>query len=256
MKTAFYDVTSSILQYISEMGYVDCSDQHIIDCIDWLSLCGCIEGVSVSPDLSDESTLWCKSSLEYEMNRSEFVSQISYELARFHFACSALECLMRFYNINHKDTGLALHLAQLYKSKNLIEQIPKEYFDLLSLLHDKFSNNSYFTKDLKDFSDKIKNVLIDKSGHGILLIYKLRNHFAHGSISLSTQFGDFNEDDEPDISLIRLSSLMILINIIFLFMIDPISDQKIIDPSFLDIPSGQKANKFLRNIIRSIKILV
>ena len=255
INAVFENITDLILNYISEMDYTDYSNRDISEFIDWLSLCGHIENISVSPDSSDESFLSCRPAYEYEMNRADFVSQISCELARFHFACSALECIIRYFKINSKKTnkGLGFSLATIYKEKYLLKHVPEKYFTLYALLLERFKHNSYYTKDLEDFYKKIDNDLIDESGYGIILVYKLRNHFAHGSLSLSSQFGDCNEDNKPDITLISLSSLIVLINIIFILMLDPISDQSIIDPIFLDIPSGQKAKIFLENIISNIR---
>lgn len=174
------EMVESIKLYLTAIEFIDSYDDHdAMNFMDWLSLCGNIESVSVSIDMHDSSTFWCRPAYEYEKEKSYQLSVICRELTRFQFACLALESLMRYYNLKaKKGKGLTIVLAEYYGGQKALEGIRKQLEGAFQLTMKEFQRDIYFTKDLEDVEKKIREYKIDGLAQGILLVYKLRNGFA------------------------------------------------------------------------------
>ena len=246
------EMVESIQLYLTAIEFIDSYDDHdAMNFMDWLSLCGNIESVSVSIDMHDSSTFWCRPAYEYEKEKSYQLSVICRELTRFQFACLALESLMRYYNLKaKKGKGLTIVLAEYYGGQKALEGMRKQLEGAFQLTMKEFQRDIYFTKDLEDVEKKIREYKIDGLAQGILLVYKLRNGFAHGTLEIISQFSNIDEEEDPNIDSIILSCLIVLLNIIALLLTDELSNEIISECSDLEEYEGKSGKAYLTDVAK------
>lgn len=103
---------------------------------------------------------------------------------------------------------------------------------------------------MEDVEKKIREYKIDGLAQGILLVYKLRNGFAHGTLEIISQFSNIDEEEDPNIDSIILSCLIVLLNIIALLLTDELSNEIISECSDLEEYEGKSGKAYLIDVAK------
>ena len=192
---------------------------------DWLNLASGIIDVNFDTTRFEESLDMCGTAYDNATEESGFNKRVVAELTKFSFVWGALESLIdvvhdgwgknsnkesfRFiYNdisYSGKINYICFYLRNEFEGLGPIiyyNQILDSFFYLLSV------NHSYKKlldeAELKDFCGK--------SGIGISLVYKIRNRFAHGSLSIS-RYDDIYDETTSDDEIIKVSIRLVLLTI-------------------------------------------
>ncbi|WFD11314.1 hypothetical protein [Tepidibacter hydrothermalis] len=179
---------------------------------DWLEIASGILTVEYNTLRFNDDILYCGSIYDYEKNNNILHKDFITELTRFSFIWSSLESIINI--IKPKQ-------HEIYKGKiNSICYFLKEEYDCLEptvIYYEKYLNKLIEKiEENKNFLDAYKRIKtqenIEKSGQGLFIIYKIRNMFAHGSLTIP-RAQDYTFETVTDVEIINISSEIVLLSI-------------------------------------------
>ncbi|OIJ14924.1 hypothetical protein BKP37_06990 [Anaerobacillus alkalilacustris] len=209
---------------VLEAIYMAEEDDRWLHIKDWLHMASGVIETKVDTQYFDESTLFCGPARDYETNKSKLWSVFCNEFTIFNFIWGSLESLIE--NITgaeqteSKPYAGIKYLRENYKTKP-IDKYECVYNCLTTTLEDSSYqlNKQYF-----------KYGKFIKPESGLHLVSKIRNSFAHGSISLPDPH-DWSKRIKKDILIISVSSRTVLLTMQML-LITHLSKMKI-KPNYL-----------------------
>lgn len=216
-------VAAQLVNYLVSAGY-----RFDTTAIDWLDLCCNIESIEVSPGKYTDDDLFCEIAWYAELARSKVLSSFVFQLMRFQFSWGALESITRelvnsakierFGTIN----ALCGHLCNSRVPTDIIHQY-KPVLDAFieRILQIKQFEPSMNRLGLSRTNNRVQKDYINELGQGIFIVYQVRNHFAHGSMSLPFPIDPEDDNTETiDNSLIEMATTIVLMTIAMLLYID------------------------------------
>ena len=184
---------------------------------EWLLLASSIENIHLDISKYDDTWGICESAHEYELVRERVLKNFATDLTIFSFIWCAIESLIDKINPSpHPDKSKRGKIRNIcyYLNKNLrTSNLPDEYINSI-LLFRELSENFLDQKKLKS---KLKFSPESIAGTGLLLVYELRNSFAHGSM-LPAQPNEQHEPISLQINLVQTASRICLLTIQFIFI--------------------------------------
>lgn len=184
---------------------------------EWLLLASSIDNIQIDTSKYDYTWGICESSHEYDLARELVLKNFATDLTIFSFIWCAIESLIN--NINppsHPDKSKKGKIRNIcyYLNKNLrTSNLPDEYINSI-LLFKELSQNFLNQKKLQSKLDSTPEGI---AGIGLLLVYELRNSFAHGSM-LPAQPNEENEPISLQINLVQTASRICLLTIQLIFL--------------------------------------
>jgi hypothetical protein len=188
--------------------------------IEWLNLGLSIQATNVITGYHDDTLLYCGSAMEYEIKKSEILSEIVTDISIFNFLWGSFESLCKSINLEKVPNSIK-------KRRNFVDDTLfylKQDYPLIPLPHQYIEQlkelESIVSKSPESKSINFKNLynskLLNNTGKALTLIRLIRNDFAHGSYTLPMHddwniFGNYKISDH--IQKIRLSSSLLLITI-------------------------------------------
>jgi hypothetical protein len=177
---------------------------------DWLDLAAGVVRVEIVTRLFDDGPVYCEALLEFEKLQSKAVSDYSTELTRFLFAWGALETIVDvIVPPSERDSGKIKAVGRLLARAFEPDRLPHYGCAIARLRH----LLSYPQQGLKvTDSDFLPDDCYGESGIGIRIVYRLRNHLSHGSLTLHSL------DPEGSISrlgpeIAKTSTLIVLLTV-------------------------------------------
>lgn len=215
----------------------------------WLEVASGIISVDFDSARYDYCALLCSPIGKYEAERTELLSRLVHQLTVLNFVWGALEETIRLIDPpDHPRYRGRINSACYYLMCEYGNSKLPYYDDVLCQLQATLLKIDYYREHAKEF--KLKSH-VDHSGVGISVVYKIRNHFAHGTLVMPNP--DMEEDrDEPelDIELVELSSRIVLMTIQMLLLARIKDNNYEIDELRIDIDGTT-----LREHIRLIHVL-
>lgn len=210
----------------------------------WFYLASGIEKVHFISDKYDDYVQWCGSAIDYENERSNFHGKLILALTQFNFIWSGLEAYIDSTNFPNcpSRSGKINKVNYFLKSKYLGNYpMIENYSETVNLLKKLLLLNPWYLEgsDIDTITDCECHELI-----GLKIVYKIRNHFAHGSLTFSEPDG-WNQTKPYDVSIIKASSRIVLMSLQMLFAANSTSLNFKIPQLHHDDDEGAKANKFL-----------
>jgi len=184
---------------------------------EWILLASSIEKLDL--DISKYDYTWgiCESAHEYDLAKEQILKKFATELSIFSFIWCAIESLIE--NINppshpdKKKRGKIRNICYFLNQNLRTSNLPDEYIEsvlLFKKLSDSFLNQ-------KKIQSKLNSTPEGIAGIGLLLVYELRNSFAHGSMFPAQP----NEENEPislQVNLVQTASRICLLTIQLIFL--------------------------------------
>ncbi len=242
--------------YLLEMDYVQSGDCEMV--YDWLNLCTNLKSVSFDIAKYDESVLYCGSVWDYVEKQSEIWEEYNFKLIQFNYAWCALESLIDVFlsKKDIKDDGGKIKALNIYLTKRLKNtDIPDMYAEFYKNLVLGMLHVEQFKKSLENLSISLEDLYPNKDKHisfgsGVLVVYKVRNRFAHGTLKFPTPDDEEYEcQDQLTIEMIELSTAIVLMTIAMVLMTDCNDDGPIFEESVycMDIV-GKNEKTFLKQL--------
>lgn len=215
-------------QIINDL-YIEYYDQDWINISQWLQLSACLYGVDIDTTQYEDIFHLDTNILDYEEKREKVLSSFIKKIASFQFTWCALECIVdkiisenqkiKYYG---KINAIGKYLSDNYKNKELIFY-NRSINELYMMLNDdlyyskkikyiKKLNDNKYKYDIKDNGKLIGS--INNNGIALVMIYKIRNRFAHGSMRVPIIPIDYEEDyDMISLNILNLSHRLLLMSI-------------------------------------------
>lgn len=180
---------------------------------EWLHVASGVVGVEFDSCRFDTCWMYCSNYGDYEDKKTELLSALIYHLTTFNFIWGSLEALLNIIDPEPAPNFRGKVNAACYFLKRYYERKPSVpcYNEAVSDLRDHIYNNKYY----KELNDDFKiRPHVGESGIGLYIVYKIRNHFAHGTLSLPEPNLDVTgEQDATDLKIIHLGSTIVLLTI-------------------------------------------
>jgi hypothetical protein len=148
-----------------------------------LKLASSVTGVNLDTARFDDSVAWCSSASDYHFARSELLAELVRELSVFNFIWGAFETVVKIMNLpsvpkSNSIIDAACHyLNRNFDSMPHVQHYEETVFDLRNLL---LIDKQYGVTE-KDFK---MGTYIGPSSIGIHVVRRIRNKFAHGTLSI------------------------------------------------------------------------
>jgi hypothetical protein len=180
---------------------------------EWLHIASGVMGVDFDSGRFDTCWMYCKNIGEYEDKKSELLSSLIHQLTTFNFIWGSLETLNNIINPEPAPGVRGKINATCYFLKNHYEPKPNLpfYNNVVSDLREDICSNVFYKKLNAEFKLRPH---VGVSSIGLYIVYKIRNHFAHGSLSLPEPDLDASgQQESSDWKIINLSSRVVLLTI-------------------------------------------
>jgi hypothetical protein len=244
-----------ITHYLLEFGYVP--HENYDGVLDWLNLCTNIKNVDFDIGKYDEGLLYCGSAWNSVCEQTEIWKNLNIKLIQFNYSWCALETVIdlqvdeQLISRNGKINAACMWLKQHLQ----ITDIPEAYINIYDKMIRQLKSVLQFEKDLQKLGISDKDNLPNKecanrSGAGLLVVYKIRNRFAHGSLSFPTP-SDYDCDTDECITpeLIDYAISIVLFSIVMILLIDCKEfDELVYDATYCESIEGKKPSEFLKSI--------
>lgn len=245
-----WDIYNVILEF--EYAY---EQGDIALAMSWLNLLINIEKVNFDIAKYDDGVLYCKCVWEYEEKRMAYLTELNLELIRFHYAWSALECLISYFVPKEKinQHGKINALCGWLLQKCNINNLPILYNETRMQVAEELFQEEQFQIEfaeagIDNFGGTNKSY-INESGYGIYMVYRVRNLFAHGALKFSECFDD--EELEQILQPITISkaTTIVLMTITMMFYVDLENDNTMMEETlYLKDCEGQSICDFLKKL--------
>lgn len=184
---------------------------------EWMLLASSIDNIQL--DISKYDYAWgiCESSHEYDLAKEVVLKNFATDLAIFSFIWCAVESLID--NIDHpphpdkKKRGKIRNICYFLNQNLRTSNLPDEYIESVVLFRE-LSNNFLNQKKIQSKLDSTPEGI---AGIGLLLVYELRNSFAHGSM-FPAQPNEENEPKSLQVNLVQTASRICLLTIQLIFL--------------------------------------
>lgn len=246
-----------ITNYLLEFGYVPHDNYDGV--LDWLNLCTNIKDVDFDIGKYDEGLLYCGSAWDYVCEQTEIWKNINIKLIQFNYSWCALETIIDLQVDEHLISKKGkINAACMWLKNNLqIAEIPETYIDVYDKMIGQLKSILQFEADLQKLGisdeDNFPNKeCANKSGAGLLVVYKIRNRLAHGSLTFPTPSDyDWNIDEYITPELVDLAISIVLFSIIMILLVDCKEfDEVVDDATYCKNIEGKKPSEFLKSIER------
>lgn len=244
-----------ITNFLLEFGYVP--HENYDGVLDWLALCTNIRDVDFDIGKYDDGLLYCGRAWDYVCEQTEIWKSINVKLIQFNYSWCALETIIdaqvseQLISKNGKINATSMWL----KTNLSTFDVPKMYINVYDKMIRQIKSITQFEKDLQKLGISENNNYPNKqcaniSGAGLLVVYKIRNRFAHGSLKLPTPSDyDWNADEYITAELIDFAISVVLFTIIMLLLVDCKEfDEVVNDATFCENIVGKRPSEFLKNI--------
>lgn len=245
-----------IINYLLEFGYIPDAKY---DCVyDWLNLCTNIKHVEFDVGKYDEGLLYCGSAWDYALEQMNILESINIKLIQFMYAWCALETIIEVQVDEQSvlDKGKINATCFWLKNNLRLSDIPSVYLKIYDEMIEQLKLVYQFEAELQKLgiteNSKFPNKKwVNKSGAGLLVVYKIRNKLAHGSLIFPTpddiECGDTEEHISP--KLIDSAISIVLFSIVMLLLVDCKKFDNVIDDAvYCEKIAGMTPSNFLRNI--------
>lgn len=245
----------NIYNYLLEFGYVPHENYEGV--LEWLNLCINIKSVDFDIGKFDEGLLYCGSAWDLVSEQTEILKSINVKLIQFNYSWCALETIIDL-QIDEKliEKSGKINATCVWLKNNLqVCDIPEEYIIIYEKLIEQLKNIIQFEKDLQKLgiseeSNLPNKKFANKSGAGLLVVYKIRNKLAHGSLRFPTP-SDYEccADEYITPETIDYAISIVLLSIVMLLLVDCIEyDVVVKDATYCKNIEGKKPSEFLKNI--------
>ena len=185
---------------------------------DWLLLASSIENIEINIDKYDSSWFKCNAAYEYDEANQKLLEKFTRELSIFNFIWCSIESIIEAVKppdhpvkkIKGKIRNIAFYLNKNLEQSKIIDDYLDNVYQFKILAFD-FLKQENIEKKLKLSEEGI-------AGLGLILVYELRNTFAHGSLEPPYP-DDNNEPFSPQLDLIKISSRICLYSLQFILHI-------------------------------------
>jgi hypothetical protein len=168
----------------------------------WLHMGSAVIDVKLDTARYDSSIVFCSTAADYANESSVYLSNLSRELTTFSFIWGAFEAIVEIliptatWEKYGKVNSACYFLKQKYR-----EQPLDGYKFLLKKLISIYGHVD------------CKKSFLNLVGQGIYIVYRIRNKFAHGSLSFGYHSEEYKSPEYTDVNLINLSSRIVLLTI-------------------------------------------
>jgi hypothetical protein len=150
---------------------------------EWLNIASGIKKIEFDISRFDTSYGYCSNADQWHGAREELLEKYITELTRFSYVWGALESLIDDLNPpSAPDRGKINAICYYIKNRLEFSDIINQYTNLLTKLKETLEPTDVRESNILERFQKIPEY-ISQHGIGLFVIYKLRNQFAHGSIS-------------------------------------------------------------------------
>jgi len=189
------------------------NESYWLQVSDWLLVAGGIVKVELDREVLDsDGYAYCRPVYEFEVDRNELHGAMVMQLAKFSFIWGCLETVLDVISApaapkpNHRGK---INAACYYLKQNLAASSTLDFYDqFLDSLKKLIQYVPYYSDLATEFSPKPH---VDHHGLGVYIVYKIRNRFAHGALSLPLPDDDIKKN--PDKILIHTSCHIVLLTI-------------------------------------------
>lgn len=202
---------------ISIDGRIEYEDVH-----DWLLLASGIDKIEFDVAKYDSCLGYCEMADEYTFKKEKLTEEFVRNLAIFQFIWGSFEALMS--ELNLPEVPLKRGRTKVDSPCHYIKCNEKNEFKKLGYEHvfDQFKKTAtkfFKPSDFQSYFSCKKHV--SNYSQGLYVIYKIRNHFAHGGDGL-TRFPEPDRHDDGinyEANLMALSSRIVLLTIQMIILI-------------------------------------
>jgi hypothetical protein len=183
---------------------------------EWLNMAASIVKVEVDTARFDSTIFMCGSAADYYDKKSDVLGQLATELSTFNFIWGASESVIKVIDPKNVPKRKSIIDAACNFLKNEFEpdRTLLHYPDVVDELRLLLKANSYYGDLSDDFRLK---PFVGVSGVGLNVVRKIRNRFAHGTLTFPEPTG-WGGKNANDVEAIQTSSRIILLTIQMLLL--------------------------------------
>ncbi len=194
------------------------SNNNFILTCDWLLLASSVESIEINIDKYDSLWFKCNAAYEYDEANEKLLKKFTRELSIFNFIWCSIEAIIDAIkppnhpvkHIRGKIRNIAFYLNKNLEQSKIIEDYLHNVCQFKILAFD-------FLKQ-ENIANKLKLSEEGIAGLGLILVYELRNTFAHGSLEFPYP-DENNEPFSPQLDLIKIASRICLYSLQFILHI-------------------------------------
>lgn len=194
------------------------------DVSEWLYIAASVRDVEIDTARFDPSIMLCGRALDFQVERSELLSELISQLTIFNFAWGALETTIKLIDPPRvpralKPRSSLIDNAVFFLKKNHQPANSNRpiafYGQVVANLRQTLKALPYYGNLSQDFK---LQPFMDVSGVGVHVVRKIRNKFAHGTFTLPLPSDKAGSDEHFDIQLVMLSTRVIIMTIQMLLL--------------------------------------
>lgn len=202
----------SLVRLLNELQDFD-DYSHIVD---WLHVSAGINAVGFDTSYLDPGLDYCSGAARYESNRDQILESMVHQLSIFSFVWGSLESLLNSLDYpalpgrpkNGKIREACWYLKNRFEPKPLIYPYLEQLGSFYEQIREEQMREILSKGEILPKLDEETGF----SGLGLAMVYKLRNEFAHGSLSMPLP----DEENEPQFlerNVIACATRIVLLSI-------------------------------------------